>query len=109
MLLLNKGILNYSAGGVPSVITDGNTVGWWIADDLTTITKNGSNVVSQWRDKLGGGVNFSITGASAQGYTNSNAGSGLSDGIAIGYSNNKYSLQSNVFSTVTHNSLALKL
>ena len=103
MLLLNKGILNYNAGGVPSVITDGNTVGWWIADDLTTITKNVSNVVSQWRDKLGGGINFSITGASAQGYTNSLSGSlWSSDGIAISYNSNNYSLQSNVFTTVTN-------
>ena len=39
----------------PSVLSDGNTVAWYIADDLTTITKDGSNRVSQWDDYLGSG------------------------------------------------------
>lgn len=36
-------------------IYDGNTVGWYIASDLTTITKDGANLVSRWNDKLGSG------------------------------------------------------
>lgn len=32
---------------------DGNTVGWYDASDLSTITKDGSNVVSKWANKLG--------------------------------------------------------
>lgn len=39
----------------PACISDGNTVGWYIADDLTTITKDGGNLVAQWNDKLGSG------------------------------------------------------
>lgn len=39
----------------PSIILDGNTVGWYIAGDLTTITKDGSDFVSRWNDKLGSG------------------------------------------------------
>jgi hypothetical protein len=37
------------------IIQDGNTVAWYLADDLTTITKDGSNFVSRWNDKLGSG------------------------------------------------------
>jgi len=36
----------------PSVLKDGNTVAFFDAFDLTTITKNGSNVVSRVNDKL---------------------------------------------------------
>lgn len=39
----------------PPVIEDGNTVGWYIADDLTTVTKDGSDFVSVWEDKLASG------------------------------------------------------
>lgn len=39
----------------PSVIHDGHTVGWYIANDLTNIVKDGSDFVSAWRDKLGSG------------------------------------------------------
>lgn len=42
----------------PACISDGNTVGWYIADDLTTITKDGDNLVAQWNDKLGSGHDF---------------------------------------------------
>lgn len=39
------------------------TVGWYEASDLSSITKNGSNIVSQWNDKLGSGHNLaSATG-----------------------------------------------
>jgi hypothetical protein len=38
----------------PSVITD-NSPGWWIADDLSTITKDGAERMSEWRDFLGSG------------------------------------------------------
>lgn len=42
----------------PDVVTDGNTIAWYDAADLTTITKDGSNLVSQWNDKLAGGYNL---------------------------------------------------
>ena len=41
------------------IIQDGNTVGWWDATDLTTITKDGSNKVSLWKDKLNSGNGLS--------------------------------------------------
>lgn len=39
----------------PAILNDGNTVAWYDASDLTTITKDGSNKVSRWNDKLGSG------------------------------------------------------
>ena len=36
----------------PLVIEDGNTVAWYDSSDLTTITKDGSDLVSRWNDKL---------------------------------------------------------
>jgi hypothetical protein len=41
-----------------NVVEDGNTVGWYLLSDLATITKDGSNFVSQISDKLGGGNNL---------------------------------------------------
>jgi hypothetical protein len=38
-----------------AIIGDGNTVGWYDSQDLTTITKDGSNLVSNWADRLGSG------------------------------------------------------
>jgi hypothetical protein len=35
-----------------AIINDGNTVAWYDSQDLTTITKDGSNLVSLWKDKL---------------------------------------------------------
>ena len=49
--------------GIPSQITDGNTVAWYVADDLTTITKDGSNLVSRWNDKLESGHDLLQSGA----------------------------------------------
>jgi len=43
---------------VTGVLQDGNTVGWYIASDLSTITKDGSNKVSVWADKLASGHNL---------------------------------------------------
>jgi len=45
-------------GGIPLVLSDGNTVAWYMADDLSTVTKDGSNLVSRWNDKLGSGRNL---------------------------------------------------
>jgi hypothetical protein len=39
----------------PDIMADGNTVAWYKHDDLATITKDGSNRVSRWNDKLGSG------------------------------------------------------
>ena len=47
-----------TTSSIPAVLTDGNTVGWYIADDLTTITKDGANLVSSWNDKLASGHNL---------------------------------------------------
>jgi hypothetical protein len=38
-----------------NVIRDGATVAWYDSSDLTTITKDGSDYVSRWADKLGSG------------------------------------------------------
>lgn len=38
-----------------NVLEDGNTVAWYLASDLATITKDGSNFVSRWNDKLASG------------------------------------------------------
>jgi len=35
-----------------AILSDGNTFGWYDSTDLTTITKDGSNLVSRWNDKL---------------------------------------------------------
>jgi len=34
---------------------DGNTLGWYVFDDMATITKDDSDFVTEWADKLGGG------------------------------------------------------
>ncbi len=42
--------------GTPAVLEDGNTVAWYIADNLTTITKTASgDSVERWNDYLGSG------------------------------------------------------
>jgi hypothetical protein len=41
-----------------AIINDGNTVGWYLSQDLTTVTKDGSNLVSAWNDKLASGHNL---------------------------------------------------
>ena len=53
-LFVSKIKLVYSdkAIPVPSVPLDGNTVAWYDSQDLTTITKDTSNKVSKWADKL---------------------------------------------------------
>jgi hypothetical protein len=48
-------ILSYTLGSsYPAVLNDGNTVGWYLADDLTTLTLIDTSV-SRWNDKLGSG------------------------------------------------------
>jgi len=37
----------------PSVLDDGNTVAWYDYTAVDTITKDGSNFVSQWRSRIG--------------------------------------------------------
>jgi hypothetical protein len=37
------------------IIRSGNTVAWYDSADLTTVTKDGSNLVSRWNDKLASG------------------------------------------------------
>ena len=46
-----------------ALIRDGNTVAWYDFSDASTITKDGSNLVSAWNDKLAGGINLAATGA----------------------------------------------
>lgn len=43
----------------PAIITDGNTYLWYDSTDLATITKDGSNAVSVWTNKIGNGANLS--------------------------------------------------
>ena len=45
----------------PNPIYDGHSVFWFDAQDLTTVTKDGSNLVSQWRCKLGTGHDLNYT------------------------------------------------
>jgi hypothetical protein len=51
----------WTAGEV--AIRTGNTLGWYIASDLTTITKDASDRVSAWNDKLASGRNLLQAGA----------------------------------------------
>jgi hypothetical protein len=95
MLLLNKGILNYNSSNYLSILQDGNTVGWWIADDLTTITKDGNNLIDIWKDKIN---NFQLNIA------DNGAGASLSplwtsDGVRFGLSGNT-ALSTPVFSVM---------
>jgi len=46
------------------VIRDGNTAAWFIADELTTITKDGGNQVSLWKDYLNSGNDIAQSNAS---------------------------------------------
>jgi len=46
----------------PEVINDGNTVAWYIASELSTITKDGGNIVSRWNDYLESGRDL-VTGS----------------------------------------------
>lgn len=39
----------------PAILDDGNTIAWYQGDNLATITKDGSNFVSRWNDKLASG------------------------------------------------------
>ncbi len=58
--LMVKSVAYYviPAGGYLALLNDGNTVGWYLADNLATITKDGSDFVSQWNDYLAGGNNL---------------------------------------------------
>ncbi len=54
--LQNKYFLNFS---YPSVLVDGNTVGWYISDATgTTVALTTGNTVSAWVDTLGSGHNL---------------------------------------------------
>ena len=55
MLLLNKGILNFSGVNYLSILQDGHTAGWYAYDEASTITKSTGNTVSRWNDLLGSG------------------------------------------------------
>ena len=50
---------------VDGLLRDGNTVGWYISDSTSTITKDGSNLVAQWRDYLASGNNLATPTADA--------------------------------------------
>lgn len=53
MLNLNINSTTTSKLIIPKVLYDGNTVAWY--DYLIGVTKDGSNLVSKWEDKLGSG------------------------------------------------------
>lgn len=60
----------------PLSIEDGNTVGWYVFDDLSTITKDaGTGEVSSWRDKLASG--HDLLQATATRYPVWNAATGI--------------------------------
>lgn len=65
--MMGIGICNSIGGGggaakPPAILYDGNTVAWYDSSDLTTITKDGSNLISLWKDKLGSGHDLTSTG-----------------------------------------------
>jgi hypothetical protein len=49
-----------------NVLRDGATVAWYDSSDLTTITKDGSDFVSRWNDKLGSGHDLIQATAASQ-------------------------------------------
>jgi hypothetical protein len=54
-ILSQGGRVATAVTGADNVIRDGSTVAWYDSSDLTTITKDGSDYVSGWNDKLGSG------------------------------------------------------
>ncbi|HLD89528.1 MAG TPA: hypothetical protein VI911_00655 [Patescibacteria group bacterium] len=44
-----------AGAGYPAILDDGNTVAFYDSQLLSTITKDGSNFVSRWNDRLGSG------------------------------------------------------
>jgi|GEM_PF-1325275 len=51
-------LLNYL-----DMLNDGNTAAWYDSSDISTITKDGSDVVSRWDDKLGSGNDLTVGSA----------------------------------------------
>lgn len=49
-----------------NVADDGNTVAWYDSSDLTTITKDANDFVSEWEDKLGSGNDLAQADANRQ-------------------------------------------
>lgn len=43
----------------PGILNDGNTVGWYRWDDESSISKDASNLIASWSDKLNSGKNLS--------------------------------------------------
>ena len=43
---------NIALNAVPLIVYSANSVAWYDSTDLTTITKDGGNLVSRWNDKL---------------------------------------------------------
>jgi hypothetical protein len=54
-IITKGGRIQTAPTGADNVIRDGSTVAWYDSSDLTTITKDGSDFVSRWADKLGSG------------------------------------------------------
>lgn len=55
-----------AATNAPSVLIDGKTRTWYAGDEPSTITKDGSNIVSRWNDKLLSGRDLLQADASKQ-------------------------------------------
>lgn len=53
-----SGYTNEAFNVVPLLLYGTNTVAWFDARDLATITKDGGNLVAQWNDKSGNGNNL---------------------------------------------------
>jgi hypothetical protein len=49
---------------IEALLSDGNTFGWYKADESSTITKDGSNYMSKWADFLAAGNDLNGTGTS---------------------------------------------
>jgi hypothetical protein len=51
-LLIKEFLLGSKVNRFPPVLLDGNTVAWYDYTQADTITKDGSNLVSRWNDRL---------------------------------------------------------
>ena len=73
---------------LPNPILDGNTLFWYDSTDLSTITKDGSNYISRWKDKLLSGRDLiQSTGANQPLWTATGVNfDGINDYLAVMFS-----------------------
>jgi hypothetical protein len=52
-------VLRVGKGNIQSLLRNGTTIGWYDSAILSTVTQDVNNHVSNWKDQLGSGRNFS--------------------------------------------------